>query len=315
MWFKNLKIYQITQPLSIDTDTLEQQLEAQLFKPCGQQEPSRLGWVSPLGRKGNSLMHVCNGHILLCARKQERLLPANVVKEELEEKIHAIEEKEGRKIYSKERSSMRDEITFELLPRAFTRSQSIMAYIDVQRNLIMINCASASKAEEFLNLLRESIGSLPVVPFSIEQNLSTLLTDWLSNDPPMPFSIGSDCELQDGKDEKNRIRCKNQELSAEEITSHLEAGKHVIQLALQWHDRISFLLQNDLTIKRIKFEEILQEQLDNMENEDKATLFDNNFAIMSLELGAFIDDLFLKLGRKQEEKPADKNTQTAKEVA
>lgn len=302
MWFKNIKIFQITQDLDLNPETLEEQLQEQAFKPCGHQEPSRIGWDTPLGRNASALSHVCNGDIYLSARKQERVLPGNVIKEHLEEKIHTIEEQESRKIYSKERTSMKDEIIFELMPKAFTRSQKIAGYIDTRRNLIIINCASNSKAEEFLNLLRESIGSLPVVPFSVEQDMSTLLTHWLKTQPPSPFLIGADCELQDVMDEKNRIRCKNQELTSDEITNHLEAGKKVIQLALFWHDRVSFLLQEDLTIKRIKFEDILQEQLDNMDSEDTATLFDNNFSIMSLELGALIDDILKVLGRQEKEK-------------
>lgn len=300
MWFKNIKIFQITQDLPLDQQTLEEQLSEHSFKPCGHQEPARIGWDTPLGRNASALTHFCDGHIYLSARKQERVLPANVIKEQLEEKIHQIEEQEARKIYSKERTSMRDEIIFELMPKAFTRSQKITGYIDTRRKLIIINCASASKAEEFLNLLRESIGSLPVVPFSVEQDMSTLLTHWLSTEPPAPFLIGGDCELQDVMDEKNRIRCKNQELASEEISKHLEAGKKVIQLALHWHDKINFVLHEDLTVKQIKFEDILQEKLDNMDSDDKAALFDNNFAIMSLELGALIDELLKVLGRSRE---------------
>ncbi len=291
MWFKNLKIYQLTQHIDFDPETLETALEEQAFQPCGPQEPSRLGWIAPLGRASTSLLHCSQGHILLCARKQERLLPANVVKEQLEEMVLDIEGKEARKVYRKEQMSLKDEIIFSLMPKAFTRSKNLTAYIDTKRQLIIVNTASSNQAEELLNLLRESLDMLPLVPLASEQDVSLLLTDWLQKQPPRHFHIGGDCELQDNLDEKNRIRCKNQELSATEIKQHLDVGKQVIQLSMDWQERISFNLQQDLTIKQLKFEDIIIEQLEDDNADDQAAYFDSCFSLMVLEIGAFLDAL------------------------
>lgn len=299
MFFKNLKIYQITQ--SIAVDNLGEQLAEQVFKPCGSQEPSRIGWVSPLGKGGEMLTHTVGDCIMLCARKQERVLPPAVVNEILEEKILEIEAAGSRRVYRKERASLKDELIFEMLPKTFTKSSNLFGYIDTKRQLIFINTASASKAEELLSLLRESIGTLPVVPLSVESDISFGLTEWLNSpsDAPKAFTIGADCVLQDQADEKNIVRCKHQEMEAAEVSSLLSSGKQVTELALTCRERISFKLDERLSIKSIKFEDILQDRLDNMESEDAATLFDNNFSIMSLELGVFIDDLLWCFGGAQ----------------
>ncbi|MFB3058287.1 MAG: recombination-associated protein RdgC [Gammaproteobacteria bacterium] len=45
---------------------------------------------------------------------------------------------------------MRDEVFFSLLPRAFTRSTLQYAYISPRDNLLIIDTASARRAEDLL---------------------------------------------------------------------------------------------------------------------------------------------------------------------
>ena len=64
--------------------------------------PVRVG-QSPFGKFGSTLTHAASGHILLCARKEEKMLPGTVVKEMLAEKVEAIEFEQGRALKKKER--------------------------------------------------------------------------------------------------------------------------------------------------------------------------------------------------------------------
>lgn len=56
------------------------------------------------------------------------------------------------------------------------------------------------------------------------------------------------------------VRCKRQDLTSEEIQLHLTAGKLVTQLSLAWSDKLSFVLDDKLAVKRLRFEDLLQEQ-------------------------------------------------------
>jgi recombination associated protein RdgC len=96
------------------------------------------------------------------------------------------------------------------------------------------------------------------------------------------------CELRDSTDEGGIIRCAGEDLTASEIQAHLAAGKQVVKLALQWDERISCVLEADLALKRIKFLDILQEQLAEVESEDEAVRFDQSFSLMSLEFRRLI---------------------------
>lgn len=295
MWFKNLQIYRFTKPFMLTDLALEEKLAEHPFSPCNNQQTSSYGWVSPLGRHSEQLVHACNGFYMLCAKEQERLLPAAVVNEKLEEKVVALQEKEGREIFRKEKTELKEEIIFDLLPRAFTRSRLLYAFIAPQHGLLFIDSASSNKAEALLNHLRESLGSLSIIPLSCQNIVAQSLTHWLkSNQTPEPFLIGQDCVLKDDQ-QGSSIRCKQYELRNDDsINMHLDNGMHVAQLQLSWADKIVFNLDENLGIKQMKFTELVNQ--DDQQYDDVISQFDADFAIMSAELIDFSKDLIAALG-------------------
>jgi recombination associated protein RdgC len=65
-----------------------------------------------------------------------------------------------------------------------------------------------------------------------------------------------------------------------------------VKLALEWDEAISFILCDDMAIKRIKFFDVLQEQNDDIDKADVAAKIDADFALMAGELNRLINDLF-----------------------
>ena len=305
MWFKNLQLYRFTKPFELDAATLGQQLEQHSFVPCGSQDFTRSGWVPPLGRHGNELVHATNGYLMVCVKRQEKLLPAAVINEALEEKVAQIEGREARNLRAKERRSLRDEIGFSLLPKAFVRSSLQYAYISPRDNMLVVDASSAKRAEELLDNLRQALGALSVIPLASKSQPIDVMTRWVdSNQPAQGFVLGEECELRDNTDISCVIRCKNQNLAAAEIVNHLKTGMHVSKLALCWQGRIECVLDEKLILKRLRFADLVQEQADEVEAEDVATQFDVDFAIMSLELSAFIQALTSALGGEDLAQPA-----------
>lgn len=297
MWFKNLQLYRFTKPFELDAETLGLQLARHSFVPCGSQEATRSGWVPPLGRYGSEYVHVTNGYLMVCEKRQDKLLPAAVVNEALEEKVLQIEEREARKLPAKQRRSLKDEVVFNLLPKAFARSSLQYAYISPRDNLLVVNAASANRAEAMLDGLRAALGSLSVVPLASNSQPIEVMTQWISSaQPASGFFLGEECELRDNADISCLIRCKNQDLGAAEIISHLKTGMQVSKLALSWQNRIEFLLDEKLIIKRLRFSDLVQEQADEIEADDVATRFDVDFAIMALELSGFFEALMQAFG-------------------
>ena len=71
---------------------------------------------------------------------------------------------------------------------------------------------------------------------------------------------------------------------------------HVSKLALNWQQRLEFVLDEKLVVKRLRFADIVQEQASEAEADDVATQFDVDFSIMALELSAFIKELTAAFG-------------------
>ncbi|MCP4874882.1 MAG: recombination-associated protein RdgC [Gammaproteobacteria bacterium] len=300
MWFKNLQLYRFTKPFELDAETLGQQLEQHGFVPCGSQDSTRSGWVPPLGRHSSEFVHVTNGYLMICSKRQDKLLPAAVINEALEEKVMQIEEREARNMPRKERSSLRDEVVFSLLPKAFVRSSLQFAYISPRDNMLVVNAASAKRAEELLQDLRDALGSLSVIPLLSKHQPIEVMTQWVnSGQPAQGFELGEECELRDNADISCVIRCKNQDLATAEIVNHLKTGMHVSKLALNWQQRIECVLDEKLIIKRLRFSDMLQEQANEVEADDAAARFDVDFSIMTLELSAFIKALVSAFGGEQ----------------
>jgi len=292
MWFKNLSIFRLTEEFTLSPEDLELKLEQMAFRPCGSHEESTFGWTSPLGKSSEQLVHSANGFLMVCGKKEERVLPASVVNEMMQEKILETEEQQGRKLAKKERTAIKDELIFELLPRAFTFSNKTYAYIDPKGGWLIVDAASAKKAEDLLSSLRKSLGSLPAVPLNTIEKPIKVMTEWLvNNQAPDDITIEDECELRAPEEAGGIIRCKRHDLSLPEIKNHLDIGKEVIKLAVSWADRLSFIIDENLAVKRLKFLDLIQDQVSDVDTDSEAAQFDVDFAIMSLELANFLPRL------------------------
>lgn len=293
MWFKNLTLYRFTEPFTLAANELAEKLNDKRFRPCSSHDEFSMGWASPVGNATEELIHASNGFIMLCLKKEEKVIPAAVINEMLQEKIAEKEEQEARKLSKKERTSLKDELIFELLPRAFSFSKKTYAYIDPKGGWIVVDAASAKKAEDLLSYLRKCLGSLPVVPINTIEKPTLIMTQWLvdNNSTPKDLVIEDECELRSQEDEGSIIRCKRHNLSLPEITNHLDTGKQVIKLAVNWTDRLSFIVDENLAIKRLKFLDLIQDQVADTDADDAISQFDVDFSIMSLELANFLPRL------------------------
>lgn len=302
MWFRNLHIYRLTVPFSLSPEQLAEEIQEQAFRPCGSLENSSYGWVSPLGRNSEALTHAANGRILLCARREEKVLPASVVRERVGEKAAQIEAEQQRPVGRKKRLELRDEITLELLPRAFTRSSLTYAYIDPQAGYIVVDAASLKKAEELMSLLRKGLGRLSAFPIATQQQPALVMSRWISGEvDSTPFLAQDECELREPGEEGAIVRCRRIALDSEEVQNHLEAGMQVTRLAVSWDERLRCVIDNTLAIKRLRFEDVVAEELAYLDDADEAAVFDAQFALMTLELARFIPALVNAFGGENEE--------------
>ena len=301
MWFKNLLTYRLTQDVPFEPEALEAALASKPARPCASQELTTYGFVAPFGKGEDApLVHVSGDYLLIAARKEERILPSSVVNDAVKEKVEEIETEQMRKVYKKERDQIKDEIIQAFLPRAFIRRSMIFAAIAPRLGVILVNSASAKRAEDLLSTLREVMGSLPVRPATVKIAPVATMTDWVkSQNAAEGFYVLDECELRDTAEDGGIVRCKRQDLTGEEIQLHLSTGKVVTQLALAWQDKLSFVLDDKMVIKRLKFEELLQEQAAQDGGDEAAQQFDASFQLMMMTFAEFLPVLFEALGGEE----------------
>lgn len=285
MWFRNVRFYTLAEDFALP-QSLEEALETHRFRPCERQQRSSLGWSSPFGREHTLLHHSIGSSYLLCARKEEKVLPSAVITAQLEERLQLREQETGRAVVGKEKQTMKEELIAQLLPQAFSKFRQQWAMIDMQLRVIAIDASSATAAEELLALLRSSCGSLPVKPWQASAPAELHFTTWLQQQRlPEPFRFGDEIELRDPADQGAVVRCKQLALLGSEISEHLAQHKQATKIGLEFAERLTFVLDQDCAIKRLKPTDLLLEQTDKIV--DGATAeqkLDADFALLSAEL-------------------------------
>ena len=296
-WFKNAMIYRLTKSLDWSEKTLSDALENNQYHPCNQSEMSKFGWSTPL--KGSELLYFTVGkQILLLAQKEEKILPAHVIKRELDARVEKLEQSENRKLKKLEKQPLKDDVVATLLPRAFSKYQQTALWIDAESNLIYVDAASAKRAEEALALLRKSLGSLPVVPLTFANEPSLVMQEWVAKESIPQWLVSlEEAELRDASN--GVIRCKQQALDSDEILS-LVNSKYVTKLALEWEEHLSFVLNEDCSLKRLKFADQIREKNDDILKEDYAQRFDADFVLMTGILSKLTENLLHDFGGEKE---------------
>ena len=296
-WFKNAMIYRLTKSLDWSEKTLSDALENNQYHPCNQSEMSKFGWSTPL--KGSELLYFTVGkQILLLAQKEEKILPAHVIKRELDARVEKLEQAENRKLKKVEKQTLKDDVVATLLPRAFSKYQQTALWIDAENNLIYVDAASAKRAEEALALLRKSLGSLPVVPLTFANEPSLIMQEWVAKESIPQWLVSlEEAELRDANN--GVIRCKQQALNSDEILS-LVNSKYVTKLALEWEEHLSFVLNEDCSLKRLKFADQIREKNDDILKEDYAQRFDADFVLMTGILSKLTENLLHDFGGEKE---------------
>lgn len=282
MWFKNLRVYKLKEDITIDQTQVETSLNSFAFAHCTSMETESQGFVPPLGEKATNLLHVSDDQYLFCARFEKKLLPSSVIKDELLEKVEEFTNEKGRAPKGKEKSELKDAVMLHLLPLAFATHSEVYIWIDKTNGLVMVNTSSAKKAETVISLLRKALGSLPVTPLNVNESVSISITKWLlNNSVPSKFELGEKITMYSTRNEKKVVNAKSDNLMEDEIIQHLKQDKIVSKIALSFDGVMSFVIDEELSIKSIKLDDdfIHGENDDQSEEQDELTRNSTDFFI------------------------------------
>jgi recombination associated protein RdgC len=300
MFLKNAQIYKLSDKFELIRSELDEKLMKHHFSPCGQQQPVSIGWVPPV--EGGVEMTVMNeGNFLMCMKRQERLLPSSVVSEVLQEKVESIRINEDRRVGSKERQTLKDEVIFSLLPKAFVRTTRHYLYIDTNKGFVVVDSSSDSRADEITSFLRECLGSLPATLMQSHCQPAALLTSWLNDQDKIPsdWELLPEIEFINSQNTDIKVKLKNLELDEEIIRAHINQGARVQSIRFNWNDRITAKINAKAQLKTIRFSDALSEQAMEQSGDDKQSQFQATFIIMCSEINRLIADMVKLFGIKE----------------
>ena len=298
MWFRNLILYRLPSGWTMTAAQLEEKLGTRPLQPCGALDLLSRGWIAPT--PGGRLVHALNQQLLIALGVEQKLLPASIIRQEAQRRARIKEGSQGFPVGKRQMRDLKIQVTEELRARALSRQRSTRAWIDPQGGWCVVDAASAGKAEELIDTLRDTLGSFAVQFVHTQRSPHTSMAAWLTHgSAPGRLVLDQDLTLMTADGTKSTVRYTRHALDLREIGSHLAAGKYPAQLGLCWNDRVAFMLNEKLAIRRVQF---LDLEPDAGEPERAATAvdpleqFDADFALMTGELGQLLAEILEALG-------------------
>jgi recombination associated protein RdgC len=295
MLFKNLMFRRLPE-WALDAAELEGLLSSRTLQPCGPFDMSSKGWVPVT--QGGRLLHTVNQHHMIALGTDDKLLPGSIIKQVAQERAAVIAAEQGFPVGRKQMRDLRARVADELRARALTRRRVTRAWIDPRGGWFAVDASSVPRAELVVETLSDTLGSFAPAGIETARSPQAAMASWLlRGEAPARFSIDDDLELQSADKTKAIIRYTRHPLDGKEIRAHLGAGKYPTRLGLTWNDRVSFVLTDKLQVKRLDFLEMGKDDVDAAEL-DPAEQFDIDFAVMTGELAALLQDLSTVLGQE-----------------
>jgi recombination associated protein RdgC len=296
--FKNALIYRIESWDAPAAAAIEERLAGQRFVECAASQPESAGWVEPRGQKHGALLEQVAGQTILQLCVERKPVPASVVKTLLEERLQKIEDDTGRRPRGKQAKELKEAIVHELLPRAFAKRSHTLVWLDAKAGLVWVDAASVKKADALVTRLVDLLGGgMRLALLQTQVSPATAMAEWLATrEAPAGFSLDRDCELRQPDSEKATVRYARHTLDIDELGEHIRQGKLPTQLAMTWNGRVSFVLSEALTLKRIKLLDVVLEGRPEPQGDDG---FDADVALSTGELRLLIPDLVAALGGEQ----------------
>jgi recombination associated protein RdgC len=305
--FKNAFVYRIDHCDPLALARIEECLAGARFVECGATQPESAGWVAPRGDPQAPLAERVGGQLLLRLCTETKAVPGGVVKTQLRAQLDAIERETGRRPRGRQARELKEAVVHALLPRAFPKRADTVVWLDTAAGLVWVGAGSAKRADAVVTRLIEGLGGgLRLALLQTALAPATAMAAWLvEKEAPAGFTIDRDCELRQPDSEKATVRYARHTLDIDEVGAHIREGKRPTQLALTWAGRVSFVLTEALTLKRIQLLDVVLEGAGadadgHGPGQDGDAGFDADVALATGELRQMLPALIEALGGLQE---------------
>ena len=296
--FKNVMIFNMSAACTLDAAQTEAALQEARFVACDAHQEQSVGWVEPRGQAHGPLLELVQGNWLLKLMIETKVLPGAVVRRKAEEQAVEIQATSGRTPGRREQKELRESARQSLLPRAFTKQSSVLVWLDLQTQRVILDAASQASADKALSFLVKSLPGFTALALDTQQSAAACMAQWLSEgDAPLGFAVDRECELKATDEGGALVRYTRHTLLTEEVSRHIAQGKMPTRLALTWSDQVSFVLTQTLQLKKLSLLEGMDAALaDAGDRSSRDDAFDGDVAIITGALRPLISALIDALG-------------------
>ncbi|MDG9730006.1 recombination-associated protein RdgC [Ignatzschineria sp. RMDPL8A] len=286
--FKNFLVYQFEEPLELTLSELEEALAERPLVGCFEQEMESFGWLTAFN-SGKTFVEAVDGAYFIRMGVERKKLPRLAIKTAVEKRA---EERELKIETRSQYKEVEEVIINELMANALPERSSLSAYIDIDKNWLVIDATSVKKASELTGLLRKTLGTLPVVALAPKVALASVMTEWVQKGITNErFTLLDEIEMKElTKEEGGTARYKGIPAMSKEILQNLEDGWDVTRLSLLFNEAVSFSLGEDFILKRVKYLETFHEELD--ESDDLYTIAAGSAQLQVLMFRELMSELY-----------------------
>lgn len=275
--FKNLSVFKLDdEHKDLTIHDLQVALEKKPFHKCLSTQSYSTGFVAPIEDDDRIALEIVPHVFVMCLKREQKIMPDAALNELLNLKIKEIKANESREVNAKEKRELKDNLIVELLPRALSEHTKTFAYWDTVKGWFVVDTSSSNKAENFISVLRRLFTgqidavdevnseqpltrqpSLKAIPLgkAIAGNVARSLTGWVDvpdlHNEFENFQVGNECQLKNATGQK--ISYKKCDLTVSTVGKHISLDMDVVQLEMMWKEKINFILDEKLAIKRVTF--------------------------------------------------------------
>lgn len=203
---------------------------------------SACGIVQPFKGEEPYVIDLQGAGRLMVVQFNERILPGKVRDEVLTKKVEKLQNEIGRSVSKKEYAQLRDEVEFDLLPKAFIRRSRVpVLFTKLGRDdrAMLICTSSQRRADECLGVLTAFFGDKwQASRLQCREPGLSMLTE-LAEDGQWDteegkFEAGMNAVLKG--EEKRTIRVKDKDVSDSDVQQFLREGYSATELGVTYYE-------------------------------------------------------------------------------
>jgi len=301
MFFKNASIYELSE-FNLSNSKIESKLSTARFVELNDNDVLGSGFEHIQFSDSEKVVHEVNDCFFFKYIKAMRSVPVGQLNALVAKGVSAAE-LSGQKITNKFKSNLTDIARAELLRVQPVKHVHIRAYIDVKRQLLVVDNASDTLCDDLTKSLRKVFGSFRCSSIGVEYSPCDFISDWiaLSADEfriPMPQWLNINfCGTikARGDDAKQTLVSKSDTVVRDAFTSlfitECDMFKTVYETDYSNAGLISFTLCSKPNTSFIKLSKIDYDVKDEKYDDSDDGYYNAQLYLIAAELGTLIEEL------------------------